>query len=270
MGDTVNPDDLRDRPSAIWTRIAPWWDAAIGEGNEFQLQLIMPATDRLLAVRPGQRVLDVACGNGNYARRLARAGADVTAFDVAAPFVDAARRRTTPADGRVAYHLADATDEASVLAVGGSHTFDSAVCSMALMDLPTLDPLLRALKTLLKPAAPFVFSLPHPCFNSAHARMTAELINEDGRLEQIYGVTITRYIQPAADLSSGILNQPEPHYLYHRPLSLLISTFAAHGFTLDALEEPTFPAGGASGKNAFSWKSRPEIPPALVARVRLP
>jgi SAM-dependent methyltransferase len=259
-------------PRAIWTRIAPWWDSALGDGNEFQLQLIMPATDRLLSPRPGQRILDVACGNGNYARRLAAAGAHVTAFDVAPAFLDAARKRSSPPTSPsphppISYLLADATDEPSVLAVGGAGTFDAAVCSMALMDLPTLDPLLRALKTLLKPAAPFVFSLPHPCFNSAHSRMTAELINESGRLEQLYGVTITRYITPTADLSSGILNQPEPHYLYHRPLSLLVSTFAAHGFLLDALEEPTFPAGGSTGKNAFSWKSRPAIPPAIVARV---
>lgn len=256
-------------PAAIWTRIAPWWDAALGEGNEFQLQLIMPATDRLLAPQPGQRVLDIACGNGNYARRLATAGAHVTAIDVAPAFIDAARRRTTPADGRIDYRVIDATEEAAVLSAGDPASFDAAVCSMALMDLPTIDPLLSALRTLLKPAGRFVFSIPHPCFNSAHARMTAELVNTAGRMEQVYGVTLARYITPTTDLSSGLLNQPEPHYLYHRPLSLLVSTFAAHGFTLDALEEPTFPAGGSSGKNAFSWKSRPEIPPALVGRLIL-
>lgn len=255
-------------PRDIWTRIAPWWDASLGEGNEFQLQLIMPATDRLLGVRAGERVLDVACGNGNYARRLGRAGAEVVAFDVAGPFIEAARRRTAGGDGRIAYHVADATDEAAVVAVGGGGgAFDAAVCSMALMDIPTLDPLLRALRVLVKPGGRFVFSVPHPCFNSAHSRMTAELINEDGRLEQVYGVEITRYITPAADLSAGILNQPEPHYLYHRPLSLLVSTFAGHGFVFDAVEEPTFPEGGGGGRNAFSWKARPEIPPALVGRL---
>jgi 2-polyprenyl-3-methyl-5-hydroxy-6-metoxy-1,4-benzoquinol methylase len=258
-------------PRAIWTRLAPWWDAALGEGNDFQLQLIMPATDRLLAPRPGDRVLDVACGNGNYARRLARAGARVTAFDIAPGFVDAARRRTTPADGDVTYHTADATDEASMLSLAAPHTFDAAVCSMALMDLPTLDPLLHALGTLLKPAGRFVFSIPHPCFNTAHTRMTADLqADPAGRLQQTYGVTVTRYITPTTDLSAGLLNQPEPHYLYHRPLSFLLSTFTTHGFTLDALDEPTFPTKGSpAGKNAFSWKSRPELPPALLARVRL-
>lgn len=288
-----NADDVSDA-RAIWARLGPWYDAAVGEGNEFQVQLIMPFTTRLLGPRAGQRVLDVACGNGNYARRLAgEHGCRVTAFDVAPGLVDAARRRSaTPPPSLpatfppssppsspvpspvptpslpVTYHVADATDERAVLALAPPGTFDSAVCSMALMDLPTLDPLLRALSVLLKPGAPFVFSVPHPCFNSPHTRLTAELATtDDGRPRQTYSVTVSRYITPTASLSAGLTNQPEPHPIYHRPLSVLLSTFASHGFVLDGLEEPTF-AGSPSGRNAFSWQARPEIPPALVARVR--
>src|SRR5829696_5874880 len=147
----------------VWDRIAGWWDAALGEGNEFQERLIMPATDRLLSPSRGQMILDVACGNGNYARRLARAGANVVAVDFSEQFVALARGRSEglPIDCRVC----DATDEAALLALG-ERRFDSAVCSMAMMDMPTIDPLLRAVRTLLKPAGRFVFSLPHPCFNS--------------------------------------------------------------------------------------------------------
>jgi len=76
---------------ATWERIAAWWDNAIGEGNEFQRELIMPATDRLLALKPGEVVLDIACGNGNYSRRMARAGAKVVAFDGAATFIERAK-----------------------------------------------------------------------------------------------------------------------------------------------------------------------------------
>lgn len=36
----------------------------MGEGNAFQRVLVGPASERLLAVQPGQIILDVACGNG--------------------------------------------------------------------------------------------------------------------------------------------------------------------------------------------------------------
>ena len=47
----------------------------------------------------------------------------------------------------------DATDAAQLLALGAGR-FDAAVCNMALMDMTTIDPLLRALPRLLKSKLP--------------------------------------------------------------------------------------------------------------------
>jgi ubiquinone/menaquinone biosynthesis C-methylase UbiE len=260
------PDDIPVSATRdIWERIAPWWDASLGEANEFQEKLIMPATDRLLGARPGEQILDVACGNGNYARRLARAGALVTAIDFSEQFLSLARARSEGMS--IDYRLCDATDETALLALGAGR-FDAAVCSMAMMDMPTIDPLLRAMRTLLKPAGRFVFSLSHPCFNSNRVRMTAELVNEDGQLRQEFGVRVTEYAEPSADLSSGILNQPEPHYMFHRSLGDLFASCFAAGLVVDGFEEPAF-AKGTAAKSAFSWAKRPAIPPAVVVRVRV-
>ena len=226
----------------------------------------MPATDRLLATQPGMRILDAACGNGNYSRRLGRAGAKVLAFDGCAAFIDCARKRTKAEDGDIAYRVLDATDETALSELGASR-FDAAVCSMALMDMPEIAPLLRSIRRLLKPGGPFVFSVPHPAFNSTRLRMTAELIETDGRLSQIYGVQVTEYLRPSAQRSTGIINQPEPHMLFHRPLGMLLGECFAAGFVLDGMIEPAF-AEGKSARNPFSWAKRPQIPPALVARVR--
>jgi SAM-dependent methyltransferase len=160
----------------------------------------------------------------------------------------------------------DATDESALLSLG-ENRFDAAVCSMALMDLPTLSPLLRALRRLLKPGGRFVFSVPHPCFSSAQSRMTAELVQENGKLAQVYGVHVFDYLRPTAELSSGIINQPEPHYLFHRPIGMLLTECFAAGFVVDGMEEPAFPPG-TNAKSAFSWAKRPQIPPAMVVRVR--
>src|SRR5919112_274011 len=71
-----------------WEKKAAFWDERMGEGNAFQRVLIGPATERLLEVLPGETVLDVACGNGVFSRRLAELGARVVAVDFSEKFVE--------------------------------------------------------------------------------------------------------------------------------------------------------------------------------------
>ena len=43
---------------------AAYWDRRMGEGNDFVEVRCRPTLERLLAVRPGEQVLNVAWGNG--------------------------------------------------------------------------------------------------------------------------------------------------------------------------------------------------------------
>ncbi|HEX4053510.1 MAG TPA: class I SAM-dependent methyltransferase [Tepidisphaeraceae bacterium] len=252
---------------AVWESIAAWWDRHIGEGNDFQKTLIIPATDRLLDPKPGQTILDVACGNGNYSRILGRRGVRVVACDFAENFLQAARQRTTPEDGQIEYVRVDATSMAELLKLGEGR-FDAAVCSMAMMDMIVIDPLMDALRELLKPTGRFVFSLPHPCFNSNDMKFTADLVVHHDRIEQVFGVEIRQYLTHRPGLSVGIVNQPQPHHFFHRPLAAIFAACFSGGFAVDGLEEPAYPPAPSAGKNPFSWQKRPEIPPAIVIRAR--
>src|SRR5439155_2451903 len=116
---------------ALWDRKAAFWDERMGDGNDFQRLLVGPATERLLQLRPGELVLDVACGNGVFSRRLADLGAEVVAVDFRAPFIEAARARSAPdQDGRISYSVVDVTDHDALLALG-VRRFHAAVCNMA-------------------------------------------------------------------------------------------------------------------------------------------
>jgi SAM-dependent methyltransferase len=63
---------------------------------------------RVIAPRPGERTLDVATGTGEVAIRAARAGATVTAIDIAEPMLEKARRRADEAGVTVQFDLGDA------------------------------------------------------------------------------------------------------------------------------------------------------------------
>ena len=261
------PSDADD-PRLIWNDIAAYWDEKVGEGNDFQTELVMPATDRLLGMKSGERVLDACCGNGNYSRRLARMGCDVIAFDGAETFIDLATKRTTSADGALTYRVIDACDESAVASTGDPESFDAIVCSFGIMDLPEIDPLLRAGGRLLKPTGRFVFSTGHPAFHTNEGTLTAQQTQGQGEATQTFGVNVSRYATDWPHLSRGILGQPRPHWIYHRSLSSILARCFAVGFVVSGMEEPTF-APDARARSPFSWARRPEIPPAIVVRLSL-
>ncbi len=254
-----------------WEANAAYWDARIGKGNDFVNVLIWPATERLLAAQPCERVLDAACGNGLYARKLAALGAEVVAFDFSAELIALARARAVDAEwaGSIAYHVLDATDEAALLTLGVGN-FDAAICQMALFDMAEIDPLMRAVAQLLKPGGRFIFSVMHPCFNNMHTVHFAEQADHEGVIVTTYGVKVTGYLSSSIERGAGIRNQPQPQLYFHRPLQTLLGAAFDAGFVLDALVEPGFPPEHDSGREGLSWGGNlSEIPPVLVARMRI-
>jgi SAM-dependent methyltransferase len=275
---------------SAWNENAAFWDERMGEGNDFVEVLIWPATERLLELRPGERVLDIACGNGLSSRRLAAMGAHVVAFDFSEEMIAYARERTTRYAERIEYLVLDATDEAALLALGEGR-FDAAICNMALFDMAEIKPLMRALARLLRPAqaglrpaqaglspAPaglrpggrFVFSVLHPCFNSPHMAHVAEMEDREGEVVTVYSVKVFGYLSSTVARAVAIRGQPKPQLVFHRPLQVLLGAGFDAGFILDGLEERAFPPDHPAGKNPLGWgRNFSEIPPVLVARMRL-
>jgi 2-polyprenyl-3-methyl-5-hydroxy-6-metoxy-1,4-benzoquinol methylase len=272
MAETPSLQDANRETRAAWNENAAFWDQRMGEGNDFVELLVWPATERLLALRPGERVLDVACGNGLTSRRLALLGAEVVAFDFAEEMIAFARQRTEGLQyaEQITYHSLDATDESALLRLGVG-TFDAALCSMALFDMAEIGPLMHALARLLRPGGRFVFSVIHPCFNSASIVQMAELEDRDGEVVTVYSVKVRGYMTPTVAHGAAIAGQPRAQLYFHRPLQILLGAALEAGFVLDGLEERAFPPDHDPGRHPLSWSGRfSEIPPVLVARARLP
>jgi 2-polyprenyl-3-methyl-5-hydroxy-6-metoxy-1,4-benzoquinol methylase len=256
-----------DENRRIWDANARWWDDRIGDGNEFQILLIEPATERLLDVLAGDMILDDACGEGRFARRMAELGARVVAFDYSAEFIARARERTSR-DASVEYHLVDAGSAEALLALG-TNRFTKAVCTMAIMDMPEIGPLFAALSRMLTPGGVFVFSVTHPCFHSPAIQRFAEIHEEHaGRHVVRSGVRVSSYLSPFARKTEGIIGQPEPQWFFHRPISTLFRFGFEAGFVVDGLEEPGFPEADKPTAG-IRWHDMPDIPPVMVVRMKL-
>ncbi len=251
-----------------WDANAEHWDARMGDdGNDFFNILCWPVIESFLAVHPDSHILDIACGNGLTSRRLAALGCRVTAFDFSPNLIEKARLRSTQYATRIDYRVLDATDAQALLSLGGQN-FDSSLSNMALFDMPEIEPLFRALRKLLKPNSAFVFSLMHPAFNNPSAALLAEEW-DDGELHTRYAVKTSRYMTQFESKGLALRNQPKPQLYFHRPINDYLNVAFQNGFILDGFEERAFEPEHPQNF-VLGWGGKfSEIPPVLIARVRL-
>ena len=261
----LHSQDQNSHVQRAWNANAEFWDERMAEGNDFFNLLVWPAVEKLLHPRAGECLLDVACGNGVTSRRLANAKASVTAFDFSEALMHLARRRSDHVN--IDYRVIDATNREQLLELGVG-SFDGALCNMALMDMADIDPLMKALISLLRMNGRFVFSVLHPCFNNPATVQMGELEDRAGTLVSTYSVKVSRYLTPYTQVGLAIDGQPVPHPYFHRPLGALLAPPLEAGFVLDAIEECAFPPDHVGGSMPLSWNGRfSEIPAALVVRM---
>ncbi len=262
----------------VWGANAEVWDSRMGdEGNDFFNILCWPSIASLLdastsppaslSAKPlaGQHILDIACGNGLTSRRLARLGAQVSAFDFSANLIEKAKARENP-NSLITYYLIDATSEEELLTLGEA-IFDCALSNMALFDIADIETLFRTLPKLLKPNGAFVFSLMHPAFNNSSSVHVMEEF-DDGEIKTVYSVKISRYLTPYQAKGLALRNQPNPQMYFERPLQYYLNLGFQNGFVLDGFEERAFPPDHPQN-SLLGWAGKfSEIPPALIARFR--
>jgi len=256
--------ELRQRVLDGWESGADFFDQRWGDqGDEFHHGVFAPAAERMLGIEQGARVIEFACGNGAFARRLGRQGISVVATDLSPALIAHAERRTETISDQavdIAYQTVDATDERAILNCGGP--FDAAVCIMGVMSMPLLRPMFGGAWRVLRPRGVFVVVTLHPAFATSGYKFTKSEQDDEPN-----GLTIQRYL--SRYVTHGVTNtaQKEPQVYFHRSLSELLGDAFASGLVLDGMEE--LPAPEQPTEEAkLIWNMLPEIPMAVALRFR--
>ena len=131
------PDAVR----SMFDRIAPVYDA-MNRVMTAGLDVRWRRLTAEIAVRPGDRVLDAACGTGDLALADAKRGGTVTGLDFSERMLERARRKSASIEwvqgDMLALPFADAT-------------FDSATVGFGVRNVENLELALRELRRVLRP-----------------------------------------------------------------------------------------------------------------------
>ena len=131
-----------------------WWDP---DGPQKPLHALNPVRlDYVAACHPlaGARVLDVGCGGGLLSEAMARAGAEVTAIDLADDLVRVARLHALESGTRVDYRV----QAVEALAAEAPGSFDVVTCMEMLEHVPDPGAMVGACAALLRPGGTLVVS----------------------------------------------------------------------------------------------------------------
>jgi ubiquinone/menaquinone biosynthesis C-methylase UbiE len=176
MADNTLKSDLRN----TWESAAPGW----AKWEHVFAASLSSATDALIetaGIRPGMRVLDLACGAGSQSIQAAkRVGPNgkVVASDISGSMLEHVRRNAARAGLQNIETLECAADELDET----QPPFDAAICRLGLMLFPSPRKVLETVRRVLKPGARFaalVFTT--PANNAVMAQPMAILLRHAGK-----------------------------------------------------------------------------------------
>jgi SAM-dependent methyltransferase len=224
-----------------WDDAAQWYvDGVRGEGRGFNDLAARVAVDLLGGPDgvAGLRVLDLGCGEGHVARRLAGLGARVVGVEPTVALLDAARAAERAEPLGIDYRPGSAED----LGPGGPDLRDGtldAVCAvLVLHHVADLDAVLAHVHRVLRPGGALVVVLPHPWTDHDGARWVPGPGGEQ-RAVGAYGREGYWSSGPAAGAAGAAsLTSVREIGWYHRTLGTWLTALAGAGFALDEAREP--------------------------------
>ena len=244
--------------SSAWDQAARWYDALVGmKGSEYQRKVVMPGAWRLLGLRKGSRVLDLACGQGVFSRYARAKGVRVTGVDISSELIRHAIGRS---GAGIKYLTADAGDPKILR----GEKFDGIACLLAIQNIERIIPIFKNARRLLKPEGCFVLVLTHPCFRIP--RQSHWSWDEEKKL---MGRTMDLY---ASEISIPLMTPPVSGsrgytLTYHRPLQTYVQALAEAGLHIDLLEEWASHKTSEPGKRSRGEnRARTEFPLFMAVR----
>jgi SAM-dependent methyltransferase len=235
-----------------WEVHAGWWQEHFTDGAdpEYEEQIIPLAEEH---VGGASRVLDVGCGEGQLARRLAARDEGARAWVVGVDPTEGQLSVAVDRAGGVTY----ARGAAERLPFA-STTFDAVVICLMLEHLDPFEPAVEEAGRVLAPGGRFVCFLNHPLLQAPDSGWV-----DDHILDEQYW-RVGPYLPDDTTLEEVAPGVRLP--FMHRPLSRYINVMADCGLLVERMEEPSPPPGFLA--LAPEYDEAATIPRLLVLRAR--
>ena len=240
----------RKSKNTSWQKVSKWYGSIVGEKGHFYHQsLIIPQTLKLLGIKAGDRLLDVACGQGVLSRRLFGTVRYV-GIDASKNLIDEAKSLDSNKAHR--YFVKDATKS-----FGFEETFNKAAIILALQNIKEPEKTLQHLSKVMEKSGKLVIVLNHPCF-----RIPRQSSWEEDKTNKMQYRRVNRYMTP---LEIPINTHPgdpnsEVTWSFHHPIEDYSNYLFGNGFLIEKIEEWTSEKKSEGKAAKMENRAREEFP----------
>lgn len=209
-----------------WDNVAPWYDSYLEKSNDsFQEKVIAPNLLRILEIKKGESVLDLACGQGYFSRLIKNLGASVTGVDLSKDLIKIAEEKSTD----ISYIVAPAHDIKLK-----KESFDRVFTVLAFENIKNVDEVMFEIKRVLKNDGTFTLVLLHPVFRIPQYSDWGF----DSKKDLQYRRTDKYLSEIKIDIEQNpYKNKGRITTTFHRSLQWYMKAFKKQGFAITTIEE---------------------------------
>lgn len=229
----LNPTTKSAPNDTSWENVKSWYNNAVGDkGHYFHQNIVLPSTLRLLNLKAGDELLDLACGQGVLERTIPT-GIEYLGIDKSKSLIEEAEKIKKTAVQAQATHTFLVQDVAQPL--NPTKTFTHATIILALQNMENIETPISNISKHLQQNGKALFVINHPYFRIPRHSMweTDEKNNTIYRKANRYMSTLKVPIaaNPGQKENSAFTTS------YHYPLAQISKELEKNGLKIQVIEE---------------------------------
>ena len=228
MNSNQSSAQAKNKTNSSWGKVAGWYDTMLEKNiDTYQMQVILPNLMRVLDLKKGEKVIDIACGQGFFTRACAEAGALPTGADISPELIALAREQSPK---EISFYATPATE----LGFAKDGSYDTALIVLAIQNIEQMDAAFAEAARVLMGEGRMILVINHPAFRV----LKHSSWGFDEATQSQYR-RVDRYLsgeKVLVDMHPG-KKDGEQTVSYHRSLQDISKSLRKNGFAITRLEE---------------------------------